>query len=72
MCESGEYKDELFTHLDELGKAENVKPLQQLRDEGTQWHSVWQTITNCHKQTLKVIFFEDDSLTYDFSLEADE
>ncbi len=72
MCESGEYKDELYQYLDELGKVENVKPLQQLREESTQWLSVWQTIANCNKQTLKVIFYEDDSLTYDFPLIANE
>ncbi len=69
MCESGEYKDQIFEELAGYGEVENAKSLQQLRDEGTQWQSVWQTIANCNKQTLKVIFFEDDSLTYDFAVQ---
>ena len=54
--------------MDEHGKAENAKPLQQLKDEGTEWLSVWQTTANCNEQTIHVIFFEDDSLAFDFTV----
>ncbi len=68
MCESGEYKDLIYEQLENMGKVENVKSLQQLRDEGAQWISVWQTIANCNQRTLKVIFYEDDALTFEFSV----
>ncbi len=68
MIRSGEYRDALMEMLEEEGKVEREKPLQQLKDEGTQWLSAWQTVANCNKKTLHVTFFEDDSLAFDFSL----
>ena len=68
MCQSDEYKDELYEALEESGKSEREKSLEQLRNEGTQWLSVWQTVANCNEQTLEVTFYEDDSLTFDFAV----
>ena len=68
MCRSGEYRDILLEMLEEKGKVERAKTVQQRKDEGKEWLSVWQTVANCNKKTLHVTFFEDDSLTFDFSL----
>ncbi len=68
MCASEEYRDLLLQIMEEKGKKEREKTIQQRKDEGTQWLSVWQTIANCNKKTLTVMFFEDDSLTYKFSI----
>ncbi len=68
MCASEEYRDLLLQIMEEKGKTEREKSIQQRKDEGTQWLSVWQTIANCSKKTLTVTFFEDDSLTFKFSI----
>ncbi len=70
MCNDSRHRKTVFEFLKELGKVENAKTLKQRRNEGTQWHSVWQTVANCNDKTLKVIFFEDDSLTFEFPLES--
>ena len=54
--------------MEAVGSKERTKSVQQLKDEGAEWLSVWQTVANCNKKTLHVTFFEDDSLTFDFSL----
>ncbi len=69
ICQNDEYKDVLMEDIEEYGAPEREKTVQQRRDEGTQWLSVWQTIANCNNKTMKVIFFEDDELTYDLTLE---
>ena len=68
MATDDQYKDAIFEAMEASGAAERTKPLQQLKDEGTQWLSAWQTIANCTKKTVKVIFFEDDALTFDFAV----
>ena len=68
MCKDETIKAQVLASMDEHGKAENAKPLQQLKDEGTEWLSVWQTTANCNEQTIHVIFFEDDSLAFDFTV----
>ncbi len=68
MCASKEYRDLLLAIMEEKGKTEREKSIQERKDEGTQWLSVWQTTTNCNKKTLSATFFEDDSLTFSFSL----
>ena len=68
MCQDDQYKDTIFEAMEAAGAKEREKSLQQLKDEGTQWLSVWQTTANCNKQSLKVIFFEDDALTFDFTV----
>ena len=68
MCASGKYKDAILEGLEKSSAVERAKSLQQLKDEGTQWLSVWQTTANCNKKTIKVVFYEDDNLTFDFTV----
>ena len=58
----------LMNFMREDGKAELEKTIEQLRDENNCWLAAYQTVVNCNKLTLSVVFFEDDSLTYSFSL----
>ena len=68
MAQDDQYKDMILEAMEASGSQEREKSLQQLRDEGTQWLSVWQTTANCNKKSIKVIFFEDDALTFDFTI----
>ncbi len=68
MCADDQYKDTILEVMETFGSQEREKPVQQLRDEGTQWLSVWQTTANCNKKSIRVIFFEDDALTFDFTI----
>lgn len=68
MCADEQYADAILETMETSGSKEREKPLQQLRDEGTQWLSVWQTTANCNKKSIKVIFYEDDNLTFDFAV----
>ena len=58
----------LMNFMREDGKVELEKSIEQLRDENNCWLAAYQTVVNCNKLTLSVVFFEDDSLTYSFSL----
>ena len=69
MCADEKYKDAILQGLEESSAVERAKSLQQLKDEGAQWLSVWQTTANCNKKSIKVMFYEDDSLTFDFSVQ---
>ncbi len=69
MALSDEYKDFIYEDIESFGVVEREKSVQTHRDEGTQWLSAWQTISNCNNRTIKVIFFEDDDLTFDFAVE---
>ncbi len=68
MCADDQYKDTILEAMEASGSQEREKSVQQLKDEGTQWLSVWQTTANCNKKSLKVVFFEDDALTFDFTV----
>ena len=68
MAQDDQYKDMILEAMEADGAKERAKSLQTLKDEGTQWLSVWQTTANCSNKTLKVVFFEDDALTYDFTI----
>ena len=68
MCADDQYKDTILEAMEASGSQEREKSLQTLKDEGTQWLSVWQTTANCNKKSLKVVFFEDDALTFDFTV----
>ena len=68
MCTNEKYKDAILETMEASGLIERKKSLQQLKDEGTQWLSVWQTTANCNKKSIKVIFYEDDALTFDFTV----
>ena len=68
MCADDKYKDTILEAMEASGSAEREKSVQQLRDEGTQWLSVWQTTANCNRKSIRVIFFEDDTLTFDFTI----
>ena len=58
----------LMSVMREGGKAELEKSVEQMRNEKLSWVAAYQTVVNCNKRTLSVVFFEDDSLTYSFSL----
>ena len=68
MCASGKYKDEILQGMEVSGALERAKSLQQRKDEGTQWLSAWQTTANCNKKSIKVVFYEEDDLTFDFTV----
>ncbi len=68
MARSHKYDDVIMQVLEEEGKKERAKSLQELKNEGTQWYSVWQTVANCNKRTLTFTCFEDDSLTFTYKL----
>ena len=68
MASDDQYKEAIFEALEASGAVERAKTLQQLKDEGTQWLSVWQTTANCNKKTITVVFNEDDALTFDFAV----
>ena len=68
MCRSHEYDEKVLKLLEEKEAIERAKPLQQLKDEGKEWLSVWQTVANCNKKTMSFTFFEDDTLTFDYTL----
>ena len=66
-CADDAYKDKILEAMEESGSKEREKSLQTLKDEGTQWYSVWQTTANCNEKSIKVVFYEDDALTFDFT-----
>ena len=68
ICASGKYKDEILAGMEASGAKQRAKTLQQLKDEGSEWLSVWQTTANCNKKSIKVVFYEDDALTFDFEV----
>ncbi len=68
MAADGQYKDAILTAMEEIGSKVRAKSVQELKDEGTEWLSVWQTTANCNKRSIKVVFYEDDSLTFDFTV----
>ena len=68
MCADEQYKNTILEAMEADGTRERKKSVQQLKDEGTQWLSVWQTTANCNKKSIKVVFFEDDDLTFDFTV----
>ena len=62
-------KEVLLNFLIEDGKKTLSKSIKERKDEGVEWHSAYQTICNVSKGTLKVKFFEDDSLIYTLKAE---
>ena len=58
----------LMSVMREGGKAELEKSVEQMRNEKLSWVAAYQTVVNCNKRTLSVVFFEDDNLTYSYSL----
>ena len=58
----------LMSVMREGGKAELEKSVEQMRNEKLSWVAAYQTVVNCNKRTLSVVFFEDDTLTYSYSL----
>ena len=43
--------------------------MEDLRNDGKNWHSVFQVVANCNKENLHVMFFEDPKLVFDFAVE---
>lgn len=68
MCRSGKYKDQILAIMEKMKAPERAKSVEQLKNEGKEWLSVWQTVANCNKKTVTVTFFEDDSLTYSYGI----
>ncbi len=68
MIRSKKYHDVIMGMLEEEGKKERAKSLEQLKDEGTQWLSVWQTVANCNKKSITFTCFEDDALTFTYKI----
>ena len=68
MVKSKKYYDVIMDMLEQTGAIERAKTLQQLKDEGTQWLSVWQTVANCNKKSITFTCFEDDSLNFKFKI----
>ena len=68
MCADDQYKDQILEAMEASGALERAKSIQQLKDEGLQWLSAWQTTANCNKKSIRVVFFEDDALTFDFTV----
>ena len=68
MCRSHEYDEQVLAILEEMKSKERVKSIQQLKDEQTEWLSVWQTVANCNKKTISFTFYEDDTLTFDYTI----
>ena len=69
MIRSGEYKEKILAMMEETGSQTRKKTIQQLKDEGKEWLSAYQTVANCNKKTFSVTFFEDDTLSFDFKLD---
>lgn len=68
MAADDQYKDTILAAMEESGAKVRAKSVQELKDEGTEWLSVWQTTANCNKRSIKVVFNEDDALTFDFTV----
>ena len=68
MCAEGKYRDAILSGMEKTGAIERAKSIEQLKDEGTQWLSAWQTTANCNKKSIKVVFYEDDALTFSFTV----
>ncbi len=68
MAADDQYKDTILTWMEESGSKVRAKSVQELKDEGTEWLSVWQTTANCNEKSIKVVFYEDDALTFDFTV----
>ncbi len=64
-----ENKERLLAVIDETYRFEKEPSLQELRDDGTQWYSVFQVVANCNRENLHVMFFEDPNLVFDFAVE---
>ncbi len=61
-------REVLYEMIRELGRAERVKSIDQLKDEGTQWLSVFQLVANCNRKNMHVMFFEDPETIQDVTL----
>ncbi len=65
----GYYKTLGLAYMEERGAKVRKKTVQELKDEGKEWLSAYQSVANCNKKTLNVTFFEDNALTYTFKLD---
>ncbi len=61
-------RDLFYEMIRENGRKERVKSIDQLKDEGTQWLSVFQLVANCNKKNMHVMFFEDPETIQDIGL----
>ncbi len=63
-----ENREYLYDLIRQFGRAERKKSIDQLKDEGIQWQSIFQLVANCNKGNLHVMFFEDPNLVFDFAV----
>ncbi len=68
MAADDQYKEMLLAYMEESGSKVRAMSVQELKDGGTEWLSVWQTTANCNKRSIRVVFNEDDALTFDFTV----
>ncbi len=61
-------REYLMDYLKKKAEGEKIKTIKQRRDENYIWLSAYQTVVNCNKRTMNVVFFEDDSLSYHFTV----
>ncbi len=64
-----ENRDKVMEMIRKHAAVEGKKSLAQLKKEGKEWYSSYQSIINCNKGTLRAVFYEDPSLTFDFTVE---
>lgn len=64
-----ENRDKMMEIMKMIGARERAKTPEQLKAEGTQWLSAFQTVANCNKKTLRVLFFEDPLSVHEFTVE---
>ena len=63
-----ENRDYLYNMIREYGRGERDKSIEQLKDEGIQWLSVFQLVADCTQKKLHVKFFEDPNTILDITL----
>ncbi len=66
---SEENRDKMTEIMRKIGQRERAKTPEQLKAEGTQWLSAFQTVANCNEGTLRVRFFENKETLHEFRVE---
>ena len=61
-------REAIYALIRQYGQSERVKSIDQLKDEGVQWLSVFQIVANCNRKNLHVMFFEDPETVLDITL----
>ncbi len=64
-----ENREKVMAIMREIGAKERAKSPEQLKAEGKQWISAFQTVVNCNQGTLSVLFFENPQSVHVFMVE---